>query len=548
MSTLGSVNGVPVINGSHQRSTNPHRCECPLLWYGLDCSVPFPKPKEQCAAYAHSFMSCGSNDRSQCLNSCNGRGSCDGGFCNCYPGYYGADCALSLGPDGRPELLAGQGYVPRQHGIKIYVYELPPMTNTWVSISRLDRPLVAALMQRLLSSGVRTADGDSADFFFIPLVMRTKGQAATHLKAVVYYIRQHWPWWDRLQGGHRHLLVVPADLGRRSLPEEHLQMTENVTYLTHWGLHSNHSAGRWVESHRPGRDIVLPPLHNADEPIVFSPLHVLNSRHKERTRGLFFAGRICGDGKAPHEGRCDDTKSSFSGNIRQRVSMHHWNRTGWTVANHVKAYTSALSSHTFCLSPSGGGYGRRSVQALIMGCVPVLLGDGLHQPFEPEVDWSQFAVRVPEEDIPHLHHVLEAINESKIEELQGRLWCAAQHMYYSTTYGEVMGEDGRFDAFEMLMEILRMRRDHPDLDPREYTQMDTSFADFIDCKLAPTGGRVALCSQNRLVKASGEPRLRPCRNEHPGLQMRSIHMFYSWPGGAVCGQNWTIAACPRSWI
>lgn len=49
------------------------------------------------------------------------------------PGHYGTDCSLSLGPDGRPALLRGQGYVPRAKGPRVYVYELPPsMTQWWV--------------------------------------------------------------------------------------------------------------------------------------------------------------------------------------------------------------------------------------------------------------------------------------------------------------------------------------------------------------------------------------------------------------------------------
>ena len=47
----------------------------------------------------------------------------------CSPGFYGADCALSLGADGKPQLLEGQGYQPRSRAPKIYVYELPPDLN-----------------------------------------------------------------------------------------------------------------------------------------------------------------------------------------------------------------------------------------------------------------------------------------------------------------------------------------------------------------------------------------------------------------------------------
>ncbi len=51
--------------------------------------------------------------------------------CHVAPGFYGADCSLSTGRDGRPVLLASQGYVRRTHGVRVYVYELPPITNTW---------------------------------------------------------------------------------------------------------------------------------------------------------------------------------------------------------------------------------------------------------------------------------------------------------------------------------------------------------------------------------------------------------------------------------
>jgi hypothetical protein len=43
------------------------------------------------------------------------------------------------------------------------------------------------------------------------------------------------------------------------------------------------------------------------------------------------------------------------------------------------------------------------------------------------------------------------------------------------------------DAFETLMEILRMRRDYPGVEPEKYGLRDQRFADFIDCKLGKRG-------------------------------------------------------------
>ncbi len=81
-------------------------------------------------------------------------------------------------------------------------------------IARVDRPLVQLLMQRLLSSGARTADGDEADWYLVPYLIRTRTHAQSHLASTIHYIRKHWPWWDKHHGGHRHLLVAPGEGGR----------------------------------------------------------------------------------------------------------------------------------------------------------------------------------------------------------------------------------------------------------------------------------------------------------------------------------------------
>lgn len=36
-----------------------------------------------------------------------------------------------------------------------------------------------------------------------------------------------------------------------------------------------------------------------------------------------------------------------------QVAHHHWNRPNWTITTHTPAYAEALSTHIFCLSPTG---------------------------------------------------------------------------------------------------------------------------------------------------------------------------------------------------
>ena len=40
---------------------------------------------------------------------------------------------------------------------------------------------------------------------------------------------------------------------------------------------------------------------------------------------------------------------------------------------------------------------------------------------------------------------------------QRKLACGAQHVFWSSIYGGVLGDEGRFDAFETVMEILRAK-------------------------------------------------------------------------------------------
>lgn len=158
-------------------------------------------------------------------------------------GYYGADCSLSLDDKGKPELLAGQQYVPRASGPRIYVYELPPSLNTWHNLDRVDRPLYALFWQRLLSAGVRVATPEAADYFFIPIKLRLSYDSEL-LKKAVAYVRQTWPYWN-VTYGHRHVLMHTGDWGRDDLTDDAKMLTRNCTWLTHWGLAVDHEPARW---------------------------------------------------------------------------------------------------------------------------------------------------------------------------------------------------------------------------------------------------------------------------------------------------------------
>ncbi|GFH12054.1 uncharacterized protein HaLaN_07680 [Haematococcus lacustris] len=107
------------------------RCDCPRHRSGANCSEQLHLPSV-CKKYGFDVVSCTQETPGHCLNNCTGRGRCWAGWCQCQPGFYGADCSLSLDPVTRqPVLLAGLGYRPAARGPAIYIYEVPPRFNTW---------------------------------------------------------------------------------------------------------------------------------------------------------------------------------------------------------------------------------------------------------------------------------------------------------------------------------------------------------------------------------------------------------------------------------
>ena len=55
-------------------------------------------------------------------------------------------------------------------------------------------------------------------------------------------------------------------------------------------------------------------------------------------------------------------------------------------------------------------------------------------------------------------------------------------MFWSSIYGSILGDEGRYDAFETVMEILRMKLQYPDLDPAKYAAKDEAFRRFMHCE------------------------------------------------------------------
>ena len=95
---------------------------------------------------------------------------------------------------------------------------------------------------------------------------------------------------------------------------------------------------------------------------------------------------------------------------------------GVTIKQHTGRYHEELASHTFCLAFPGDGWSSRVLDAVVHGCIPVIVQDESYMFFESvfsavglDVDYDDFSVRVGEGELPLLVQRLKAIpNERRV--------------------------------------------------------------------------------------------------------------------------------------
>eukprot|EP00798_Chlamydomonas_sp_ICE-L_P031280 gene31280-6425_t len=127
---------------------------------------------------------------------------------------------------------------------------------------------------------------------------------------------------------------------------------------------------------------------------------------------------------------------------------------------------------------------------------------------------------------------------------QDGLQCAAQHLAYSSITGSIMGESGKYDAFETTLQILRMKKKYPKAMPFEFVDLDDDFRAFMDCRLGLQAThawtRRELCSQST-VAPHKEFLCGDCSSSHKSNRAFGI------PGGFVCCGHNSLGDCPRLW-
>lgn len=280
--------------------------------------------------------------------------------------------------------------------------------------------LLAPEAERLVKTVVRVFDQAEADIFYVPFFttisffLLEKPQRSLLYREALNWVTSQ-PAWQR-SGGRDHVLPVHHPWSFKS----HRRFMK----LAIWLLPDLDSTGNW---YKPGqvsleKDVVLPYVPNVET--CDKHCMAVNSAHRKTL--LFFRGR---------------TKRNAGGKIRSKLMSVLKDESDVIIEEGSAgdigraAAQRGMRRSTYCLNPAGDTpSSARLFDAIVSGCIPVIVSDELELPFEGILDYRKMVVFVsslqaiqPGWLVSHLRK----ISSSEVSEKQSELLKFSKHFEYS---------------------------------------------------------------------------------------------------------------------
>ncbi|GJJ72859.1 hypothetical protein EMPS_05217 [Entomortierella parvispora] len=320
---------------------------------------------------------------------------------------------------------------------KIYVYPDPPaILKVYETVPPMNTPYISEriLLEQLrdpTSSAYKnyvTLNPEEADWFYIPFlgarylnhcwfILHEKGDCDVDEKYVapwMKYVQEELPYWKR-SNGEDHLMVHPMD--RTSRYYETREKMENATFLTTIG--DLRPVGAAVVGARRYKNIPIPSATALLDLVKADPSKYLTSdgypRNKRRDIFLLFGGRYS-DVEATDVYSAGVRSLLLNGFDKQKDYVIS---PGWESDKYMKL----LSRSRFGLAPLGHTLDTTRIwEYIAFGVVPVIIADGILEPYEDDVDWNSFSIRIPRKDAHRMDVILRAIPEDEYQRLRERVW------------------------------------------------------------------------------------------------------------------------------
>ncbi|XP_022718579.1 probable arabinosyltransferase ARAD1 isoform X2 [Durio zibethinus] len=299
------------------------------------------------------------------------------------------------------EWVYGDPYYPLNMPIRVYVYEMP---------TKFTYDLLWLFQNTYRETSNLTSNGSP--------VHRLIEQDA--LKWVTDQ-----PAWKRSEG-RDHIFPIHHPWSFKSVR----RYVKNAIWL----LPDMDSTGNW---YKPGqvsleKDLILPYVPNVD----LCDTKCVSESESKRTTLLFFRGRL---------------KRNAGGKIRAKLVAELTGakdvviEEGTAGEGGKAAAQKGMRRSIFCLSPAGDTpSSARLFDAIVSGCIPVIISDELELPFEGILDYRRIAIFVSSSDAVQpgwLLRFLKGISSTQIREMRMNLVKYSRHFVYSSPAQPLGPED-----------------------------------------------------------------------------------------------------------
>ncbi|KAB1221223.1 hypothetical protein CJ030_MR2G020379 [Morella rubra] len=345
-----------------------------------------------------------------------------------------------------------RSYLEMEKKFKIFVYEEgePPLFHNGPcrSIYSTEGNFIHGIE---MNSQFRTRDPEKAHMFFLPfsvtmlvrfVYVRDSHDFGPIKRTVTDYVNViagKYPYWNRsLAADHFMLSCHDWVSARRApgclFPDFRVQKASRSTPYLHKNSIRVLCNANTSEGFKPAKDVSFPEIN-----LQTGTIHGFIGGPSPSRRPVlaFFAGGLHGP-------------------IRP-VLLEHWENKDEDIRVHRYlpkgiSYYGMMKKSKYCICPSGYEVASpRVVEAIYVGCVPVLISEHYVPPFSDVLNWKSFCVEVPVEDVPNLKKILMDISPRQYIRMQKRVVQVRRHF-------EVQSPPKRFDAFHMILHSIWLRR------------------------------------------------------------------------------------------
>lgn len=313
-------------------------------------------------------------------------------------------------------------------GMKVYVYDLPSKYNTdWLSNERCSSHLFAsevAIHKILMNNNdIRTLDPWEADFFFVPVYVSCNfstvngfpaiGHARSLISSAIQLISSELPFWNQSRGSD-HVFVASHDFGSCFHTLEDVAVADGVPEFLKNSIILQTFGVKYKHPCQEVENVVIPPYVSPESVQTTLKKSPLDGR---RDIFSFFRGKM------------ELHPKNVSGRFySKRVRTEIWRKYGndrrfYLQRQRFAGYQSEILRSTFCLCPLGWApWSPRIVESIVLGCVPVIIADGIRLPFPSAVPWAEISLTVAEKDVARLGDIIGDVAATNLTTIQRNLW------------------------------------------------------------------------------------------------------------------------------